>query len=124
MFKVALVSAALAAALAGCSATQITADANALAGGINAVATAASSPAATTAANNLRIGASAILCGVADVTKIGAQVEAQISAGAALIKDTQDVYVATSGVCVVLGGSVIATNVTVPANALNSLSGL
>jgi hypothetical protein len=124
MIKTFIPFATITLALSGCSATQITTDATAISGGINAIATAASSPGATQAAANLKAGAVALLCGVNDVAAIASQVEAQISAGNALIKDTQDIYVASSTICGALGGSVISPSVVVSATALTSTKGL
>jgi hypothetical protein len=106
-------------ALSGCA--GFTNAANSVAAGINTVSAAASSPAATQAVSNLKAGAQAILCDVGNVSAVATQVLTAVKAGKALIADTQTVYAASSIVCASLGGSVIASGVTVPTTATTTL---
>ena len=107
-----IVSLALAAALAGCSSTG-----SSVVNAVNSVTGALSSPSANQAAANLKAGALAIVCHVADVSAIAGQIEQQGLGSKVLAKDTTDVYAASSAVCAALGGSAVPGVVTVPVSA-------
>ena len=102
---------ALAIAMAGCS--SITTAVN----DINALAGALSSPSATQAALNLKAGAEALVCQVADVSALAGQIEKQGLGSTVLVKDTTDLYVLSAPVCTALGGSVMSGTVVVPPSA-------
>jgi len=95
--------------LCGCNTTSAVKAINSLTGAL-------SSPAASTAASNLRAGATALICDVGDVSLLTNQIATQIGAGHALIKDSQNVYVVSSTVCAALGGAVVGPEI-VPASA-------
>lgn len=105
----------LALALSGCSSLSsgIANFGNSVAGAINNVSTAASSPAATQAAANLKAGMTALVCYVGDVSALTNQIATQIGAGHALIMDSANVYVISANTCTALGGSVVG-NGTIP----------
>jgi PBP1b-binding outer membrane lipoprotein LpoB len=92
-------------ALSGCS--QVVSD-------INSVTGALSSPQATQAAANLKAGATALICDVGSVADLTAAIEAQVKAGKAAIRDSENVYVIAGSVCSTLGGTVVGP-VIVPA---------
>jgi hypothetical protein len=96
-------------ALSGCNTTSAV-------NAINSVTGALSSPAASTAANNLKVGATALICDVGDASALTNQIATQIGAGRALIKDSENVYVISSTVCAALGGAVVGQGL-VPATA-------
>lgn len=102
---------ALAIALAGCS--SVTTAVN----DINAFTGALSSPSANQAAANLKAGAEALVCQVADVSALAGEIEKQGLGSKVLVKDTTDLYTASSAVCAALGGSALPGTVTVPASA-------
>jgi hypothetical protein len=77
-----------------------------LVSGINSVTAALSSPAANQAAANLKVGATAFVCAVGSVSGIATQLNTQLKAGSALIRDSTDVYVVSSTLCTALGGNV------------------
>ncbi len=113
MKNLAVVS-ALAFSLAGCNGvTTLTND-------INAVTGALSSPAANQAAANLRAGAQAIACSVANVAALVKQIESGVQIpskyAVAIVRDTNTVYVVSTDACAFFGGQSLGPEV-VPANA-------
>lgn len=82
-----------------------------VASGINQVNGALTSPAANQAVANLKAGAQAIVCSIANISAVATQINADVKAGSAVIKDTQTVYVVSSDVCKALGGTVTGTAV-------------
>lgn len=119
MKKLALLSALSLAciSLAGCAqfGKDFAAGAASVASGVNAVAGALSSPAATQAAANLQAGATAIACDVSSASAVWTQINAAIAAGKAITRDAQTIYAVSSILCTSLGGTVLGPEV-VPAS--------
>jgi len=112
MKKLALAGAlALAVALGGCA--TIIDD-------INKTTAALSSPAANQAAANLKAGAAAVMCAVANVASVIKQIETDATIpskyAAVIVRDTKTVYAVSSDACAFFGGTSQGA-VTVPAGA-------
>lgn len=102
MRKIGILSTVLILGLAGCS--QVVS-------GINSVTGALTSPAANKAAANLKTGTTALVCFVGGVSALTNNIASQVNAGAALIKDSTEVYVISSNICAALGGTVTGTSI-------------
>jgi len=88
--------------------------------GINDVTAALSSPAANQAAANLKAGAAAVACTVADVDTVAQQIELNVTVpkayAVAIKRDTNSIWVVSNAACAFFGGTSIGTE-KVPATA-------
>jgi len=104
---------AFALALSACSVTTAVNDINSLTGAL-------SSPAANQAAANLKAGAQAVACTVADVDIVAQEIELNVTVpkayAVAIKRDTTSIYVVSTAACAFFGGTAIGTQ-TVPASA-------
>ena len=63
------------------------------------------------ALSSLRSGATALTCGVADVSAVAGEIETGVGAGKSLIGTDGKVYVASATICTALGGTLGPTAV-------------
>jgi hypothetical protein len=123
-----VIPAALAAAiaLAGCAAfvtasSQFSTGATNFATGMNTINTALSSPSVAQAATNLKTMASAVACGIGDISAIAKEIETDIdSKKVGINRTTGVIYTVSSDICTALGGSASKTATTGAAAAAST----